>query len=76
MRTTENGGPRGYDAGKKVWGRKRFALAGTDGRSVVLHTDPVSVQDRDGAMPLLKASRRFYPSIEHAFAEAATPVSV
>ena len=25
VRTTEAGGPRGYDAGKKVWGRKRHA---------------------------------------------------
>ena len=32
VRTTESGGPRGYNAGKKVWGRKRYAMADTDGR--------------------------------------------
>ena len=32
VRTTESGGPRGYDAGQQVWGRKRHAL-------VPLHSD-------------------------------------
>ncbi|SEG74997.1 transposase, IS4 family [Bosea lathyri] len=30
-KTNEAGGPRGYDAGKKIMGRKRHALVGTDG---------------------------------------------
>ena len=29
------------------------------------------VQDRDGAVPLLKASRRGFPFVEHAFADSA-----
>src|SRR3954451_3456149 len=33
VKTTESGGPRGYDAGKKVKGRKRHALVDTDGRA-------------------------------------------
>ena len=32
VKTTEAGGPRGYDAGKKIKGRKRHALVDTDGR--------------------------------------------
>ena len=55
VRTTESGGPRGYDAGKKVWGRKRYALIDTDGRPLVLQAGPASVQDRDGAVPLAVA---------------------
>jgi transposase len=35
-KTTEAGGPRGYDAGKKIKGRKRHALVDTDGRGLVL----------------------------------------
>jgi hypothetical protein len=35
-KTTEAGGPRGYDAGKNISGRKRHALADTDGRGLVL----------------------------------------
>jgi transposase len=71
VRTTEAGGPRGYDAGKKVWGRKRHAISDTGGRPLVLHAHPASVQDRDGAVPLLKDARRLYPRIERAFADAA-----
>ena len=57
VKTTESGGPRGYDAGKKINGRKRHAMVDTDGRGLVLHAHPASVQDRDGAPPLLRASR-------------------
>ena len=35
VKTTEAGGPRGYDAGKKVLGRKRHAMVDTDGRPLV-----------------------------------------
>jgi transposase len=71
VKTTEAGGPRGYDAGKKVMGRKRHAMVDTDGRPLVLQVHPASVQDRDGAVPLLKASRRSFPFVELAFADSA-----
>ena len=48
VKTTEAGGPRGYDAGKMIKGRKRHALADTDGRGLELRVHPASVQDRDG----------------------------
>ena len=70
VKTTESGGPRGYDAGKKVKGRKRQALVDTDGRALVLDPQPANVQDRDGAVPVLKQSRRSYPFIAKAFADA------
>lgn len=69
VRTTEAGGPRGYDAGKKVKGRKRHALVDTDGRLLVLQIGPASVQDRDAAGPLLRASRALFPFIERVFAD-------
>ena len=40
VKTTEAGGPRGYDAGKKVLGRKRHAMVDTDGRPLVLQVHP------------------------------------
>jgi transposase len=46
VKTTESGGPRGYDAGKKVNGRKRHALVDTDGRGLVLEPHPASIQRR------------------------------
>lgn len=70
VRTTESGGPRGYDAGKRVWGRKRHTLVDTDGRPLTLQAGPASVQDRDGAVSLLKASRHLYPFIKRAFADS------
>ena len=48
VKTTESGGPRGFDAGKKVKGRKRQAMVDTDGRALVLQAQPASVQDLDG----------------------------
>jgi len=50
IKTTESGGPRGYDAGKKVKGRKRQALVDPDGRALVLDPQSADVQDRDGAV--------------------------
>ena len=48
IKTTEAGGPRGYDAGKKINGRKRHALVDTDGRGLLIEPHPASIQDRDG----------------------------
>ena len=71
VKTTESGGPRGYDAGKKVKGRKRHGLVDTDGRALLLCVHPADVQDRDGAGPILTVSSRFWPFIQTAFADAA-----
>jgi transposase len=71
VKTTEAGGPRGYDAGKKINGRKRHAMVDTDGRLLCVEVHPASVQDRDGAVPVLRASRRRFPFVERAFADAA-----
>ena len=49
VKTSESGGPRGYDAGKKVKGRKRQVMVDTDGRALILEPQPANVQDRDGA---------------------------
>ena len=71
VKTTEAGGSRGYDAGKKINGRKREAMVDTDGRGLILQVHAASVQDRDGAIPLLQASRALYPFIERVFADSA-----
>ncbi len=70
VKTSESGGQHGYDAGKKVKGRKRQAKADTDGRALVLDPRPGSVQDRDGVFPVLCLSRRSVPSVTKAFADA------
>ena len=55
MRTTESGGVRGYDAGKKVAGRKRHLLVDTLGLILLAKVHAADVQDRDGARLLLAA---------------------
>jgi putative transposase len=71
VKTTEAGGPRGYDGGKKIKGRKRHALVDTDGRGLVIEPHRADIQDRDGGGPLLAASRRLFPFVETVFADAA-----
>src|SRR6201982_931441 len=70
VKTTEAGGPRGYDAGKKVNGRKRHALVDTDGRCLVIEPHPARIRDRDCGGPLLQASRRIFPFIHRVFADS------
>ena len=69
VKTTESGGPPGYDAGKKVKGRKRQAMVDTDGRALILEPQPADIQDRDGAVAVLRLSRRSFPFITKAFAD-------
>ncbi len=45
-------GSSGYDAGKKIKGRKRHLLTDTQGLLLGVHVSPASVQDRDGAKVL------------------------
>jgi transposase len=73
VKTTEAGGPRGYDAAKKLNGRKRHALVDTDGRGLVLEPHPASIQDRDGGAPVLQVSRRFFPFISRSSPIAGMP---
>ena len=63
--------PSGYDAGKKIKGRKRHILVDTLGLllSVVVHS--ADIQDRDGALQLLRRTRRMFPFIERIFADGA-----
>jgi len=69
VRTSERGGPRGYDAAKKVKGRKRQVKVDTDGRALILEPQPADIQDRDGAPIVLRLSRRSFPFITKAFAD-------
>lgn len=49
FKTTEVGGERGYDAGKKVKGRKRHIVVDTLGHLVEVVVHVANIQDRDGA---------------------------
>lgn len=63
------GGFKGYDAGKKVHGRKRHILTDTDGRLLAVEVHAADIQDRDGAKGVLRRSRRSFPFVETVFAD-------
>ena len=69
VKTTESGGPRGFDAGKKIKGRKRHIVTDTQGHLVGLQVHPADIQDRDGAVAVLASIRRLYPWLRHIFAD-------
>ena len=71
VKTTEAGGPHGYDAGKKVMGRKRHLLTDTAGLLVGAVVHSADIQDRDGAPALLASIRHAFPWLRHLFADTA-----
>lgn len=69
VKTTESGGVCGFDAGKKIKGRKRHILTDTLGLLLFVIVHAAGVQDRDGAPDLLKAVRHRFPWLRHVFAD-------
>ncbi|MDE0530013.1 MAG: transposase, partial [Albidovulum sp.] len=49
VKTTESGGPAGYDAGKRNKGRKRHIAVDAEGSPIAIRMHETSIQDRDGA---------------------------
>ena len=68
VKTTESGGVCGYDAGKKVKGRKRHIVTDTCGYLIFILVHAADIQDRDGAVDVLKAIRYRFPWLRHMFA--------
>ena len=69
VKTTEAGGPRSYDAGKKVKGRKRHIATDTVGNLLDALVHSADIQDRDGAPDLIERCRDAYPSLGRIFAD-------
>lgn len=69
IKTTESGGPRGYDAGKKIKGRKRHIVTDTQGFLVGAIIHAADIQDRDGAPDVLDSIRYRFPWLRHVFAD-------
>ena len=62
-------GSRGYDAGKKVNGRKRHIAVDTIGLLLTVLVTAAGVQDRDGARPLLWNLRKAFPKVRLTWAD-------
>jgi transposase len=69
VKTTERGGPRGYDTGKKINGRKRHIITDPGGHLVAAKVHAADIQDRDGAPNLLASIRFLFPWLRHVFAD-------
>jgi transposase len=69
VKTTEAGGPRGFDAGKKIKGRKRHILVDTQGHLLGAMVHGADVQDRDGALSAPASTRSLSPRLRHVFAD-------
>ena len=62
---------RGYDAGKKIVGRKRHIAVDTDGRLLMVNLTPADISDSAGAQMILDGVRKRWPWPKHLFADGA-----
>ncbi len=82
VKTTESGGPTGYDApsqrmqafacramGKKIKGRKRHILTDTQGNLLAATTHTADIQDRDGAPGVIALACESFPELALVFAD-------
>ena len=63
MKTTENGGPAGHHASKKVKGRKRHAMVDVEGIPLAIRVHAAGVQDRDGVLEVILAMLEKAPTV-------------
>ena len=70
VKTTEAGGPRGFDAAKKIKGRKRHIGVDTLGLPIECQITPANVQDRDALAPMLREVHRKSSLVTMSFVDA------
>jgi transposase len=71
VKTSAQGGPKGFDAGKKVKGRKRHLVVDVLGLALAVLVHPANVQDRDGAAPVVELALAKHPTLKKLFVDAA-----
>ena len=69
VKTTESGGITGFDAGKKIKGRKRHIMTDTQGNLLYAEIHSADIQDRNGASQVIKNTCQSWPTISHLFAD-------
>lgn len=69
VKTTEEGVERGYDAGKKIKGRKRHILVDTLGLLLFVMVLTADIQDRDGAKLLFGKIKARFPRLKLIWAD-------
>lgn len=69
VKTTEEGGERGFDAGKQVKGRKRHVLVDTLGLLIMVLVTTAGLADRDGASQMFDATDGTLPRLKRVWAD-------
>ena len=62
---------QGYDAAKKIAGRKRHIAVDTAGRLLMVNLTAADIADSTGALPVLEALKKRWPGVKHFFADGA-----
>ena len=70
VKTTERGGVRGFDAHKRIKGRKRHILVDTLGLPIAVRVEPANISDRRAASLLLGGLSPLFPGIRTVVADA------
>ena len=71
VKGSAQGGEYGYDAGKKVRGRKRHILVDVLGLILAIVVTPASVQDRDGAVPVIERAALEHSQLQKIWVDGA-----
>lgn len=71
VKSSAQGGECGFDAGKKVKGRKRHIVVDVLGFILAIVITPASVQDRDGAVPVVEQVALEHSMIRKIWADGA-----
>ena len=70
VKTTESGGPRGWDAAKRLKGRKRHVAVDTQGLLLGVVVHAADIQDADGLHGLPRRVEPLYPWLRAVFADS------
>jgi putative transposase len=70
VKTTEAGGPKGYDAAKQVSGRKRHILVDTIGLLIACGVHTADIQDEEGAQDVLAKGKARFPRLKLVWADS------
>jgi putative transposase len=70
VKTTERGGMRGFDAHKRVKGRKRHILVDTLGLPIASRVEPAGMSDRCAGTRLLAGLGPLFPRVQTVIADA------
>lgn len=69
VKTSAQGGEKGFDGGKKIKGRKRHLVTDTLGLLIAVVVTAASVQDRDAALPAVDLAKEKVPGIQKLYAD-------